>query len=338
MRLRRFFSGSEGSVVALALSLLSMVSFGTDSIGLVLSGGGARGAYEIGVWRAICELGIDKRIVVISGTSVGALNGALFGSVKDPARCEGLWTKSIGNAFCANSTTIHNALQETLDNFDKNLQIEMSSKTGDRKVTKDDLKSAMKATVLSAFSTAAKAAAKAAVGPGVSPSVCDSRKLREVLTAGIPPGRFPGRPCVYATAWNKETLRKKSFRLNELEREQVVDRLLASAAIPLAFEAVVIDGEAYVDGGFGLTGGDNVPIAPIVDNHPEVKTAIVVYLRSKERLTERLDRKSFPGVQLIEIIPSKDIGGLVSGFDDSKGTTCRLIELGYRDARAVLGR
>ncbi len=44
--------------------------------GLAFEGGGARGAYEIGVWKAIDELGIKVGAVV--GTSVGALNGALF--------------------------------------------------------------------------------------------------------------------------------------------------------------------------------------------------------------------------------------------------------------------
>lgn len=43
---------------------------------LVLGGGGARGAYQIGVWQALEELGISVNI--ITGTSVGALNGALI--------------------------------------------------------------------------------------------------------------------------------------------------------------------------------------------------------------------------------------------------------------------
>ena len=43
--------------------------------GLVLGGGGSRGAYEIGVWRAARELKID--FDVVTGTSIGALNGAL---------------------------------------------------------------------------------------------------------------------------------------------------------------------------------------------------------------------------------------------------------------------
>ncbi len=41
----------------------------------VLSGGGSRGAYQIGVWRALIELGWTFDIVV--GVSVGSLNGAM---------------------------------------------------------------------------------------------------------------------------------------------------------------------------------------------------------------------------------------------------------------------
>lgn len=48
----------------------------TYQTGLVLAGGGARGAYQIGAWRALKKLGIEFDI--ISGTSVGALNGGLI--------------------------------------------------------------------------------------------------------------------------------------------------------------------------------------------------------------------------------------------------------------------
>ena len=42
---------------------------------LVLSGGGSRGAYQAGAWRALEELGIKFDMVV--GVSVGAINGAM---------------------------------------------------------------------------------------------------------------------------------------------------------------------------------------------------------------------------------------------------------------------
>lgn len=48
------------------------------NIGLVFSGGGARGAYQVGAWRAMQELGIDVSVAAVYGTSVGAINGAAF--------------------------------------------------------------------------------------------------------------------------------------------------------------------------------------------------------------------------------------------------------------------
>ena len=56
--------------------------------GLVLEGGGAKGAYQIGAWKALKEAGI--RIKGIAGTSVGALNGALI-CMGDLEKAESLW-------------------------------------------------------------------------------------------------------------------------------------------------------------------------------------------------------------------------------------------------------
>ncbi len=43
---------------------------------LVLSGGGAKGSYQVGVYKALKKLGI--KINIICGTSIGSINGALF--------------------------------------------------------------------------------------------------------------------------------------------------------------------------------------------------------------------------------------------------------------------
>ena len=48
----------------------------TPQKALVLAGGGARGSYQVGVWRALMEL--DWHPQIITGTSVGSLNGAMF--------------------------------------------------------------------------------------------------------------------------------------------------------------------------------------------------------------------------------------------------------------------
>ena len=50
--------------------------------------GGARGAYQIGAWKALKEAGIE--IKGAAGTSVGALNGALI-CMDDLEKAEKIW-------------------------------------------------------------------------------------------------------------------------------------------------------------------------------------------------------------------------------------------------------
>ncbi len=63
-------------------------------LGLVLAGGGGRGGYQIGVWRYLREVGLDKKIAAISGTSVGGLNAALMVAA-DYEVAERIWTEEI---------------------------------------------------------------------------------------------------------------------------------------------------------------------------------------------------------------------------------------------------
>lgn len=60
----------------------------TKEYGIVLEGGGARGSYQIGAWKALREAGIKIR--GIAGASVGALNGALI-CMDDLEKAEEIW-------------------------------------------------------------------------------------------------------------------------------------------------------------------------------------------------------------------------------------------------------
>lgn len=58
--------------------------------GIVLDGGGARGAYQIGAWKALKEAGV--KINAVAGTSVGALNGALI-CMDEVENAEKIWSE-----------------------------------------------------------------------------------------------------------------------------------------------------------------------------------------------------------------------------------------------------
>lgn len=68
-------------------------------VGLVLSGGGARGAYEVGVLRYIRErIRGEARFDIITGSSIGAINGAYIAATADRPRAQGrllarVWTE-----------------------------------------------------------------------------------------------------------------------------------------------------------------------------------------------------------------------------------------------------
>lgn len=91
--------------------------------GLVLAGGGMRGAYQIGVWRALMEMNIN--ITAIAGTSIGAINGAMFAQ-GDSENAEKLWrdirpedivapTADILKDGIADMTPLENLLKQVLD-------------------------------------------------------------------------------------------------------------------------------------------------------------------------------------------------------------------------------
>jgi predicted acylesterase/phospholipase RssA len=67
------------------------------SVGLVLSGGGGKGAYEIGCWKGMISEGI-KEFKAVSGTSIGGLNGFLVcasdvtNAEKDTSRPTAMWS------------------------------------------------------------------------------------------------------------------------------------------------------------------------------------------------------------------------------------------------------
>lgn len=62
----------------------------TKEYGLILDGGGARGAYQIGAWKALVEAGV--KVNALAGTSVGALNGALI-AMGDVKQAEKIWSE-----------------------------------------------------------------------------------------------------------------------------------------------------------------------------------------------------------------------------------------------------
>ena len=341
------------TISAICLVAIQLTTIASP-IGLVLSGGGAKGAYEVGVWQALHEAGTTGDVAAVSGTSIGAVNAALFASWPDPKGAERLWLENLGKVFLPNDRVLQMASERKFVEFLEDKKREYADIAGlsVEKLPEDSLKSIEREAraefnrkgflrdVTSALDTYRKSIA----GFG-SDGLCDGYALRTVLESNLPKNWPGATPRVYVTALARDDWKSCVFCLNEGTAEDRILRLLASTAIPVVFPPVEIDGKSFVDGGWEEKGGDNVPIAPILDNHPQVKTVIVVYLKDerhinpaqRDRVRSAAEKK---GVRLMEIIPSEDIGGSFGGwegmFDASPETARRLIELGRKDARKVL--
>lgn len=65
---------------------------------LTLAGGGGKGAYEIGVWQALREIGLEKNLIAVSGSSPGALNAALI-SLNEFDKAKTIWSSIMPKQF-----------------------------------------------------------------------------------------------------------------------------------------------------------------------------------------------------------------------------------------------
>lgn len=81
---------------------------------LVLGGGGSKGAYEIGVWKALDELG--QKFDMVCGTSIGAMIGVLYAQ-HDYQKAYDLW----------DTLTVDDVMVNGV-NFDMDIELIMSQK------------------------------------------------------------------------------------------------------------------------------------------------------------------------------------------------------------------
>ena len=84
---------------------------------IALEGGGARGAYQVGAWRALEDAGI--RYNAVAGTSVGALNGAMM-AMRDLENAEKLWKDiRFSQVMNVDDDTMHRIMNRDFENFDQ---------------------------------------------------------------------------------------------------------------------------------------------------------------------------------------------------------------------------
>lgn len=315
-----------------------------SATGLVLSGGGAKGAYQVGVLKALLEL--DADIDMVAGASMGVLNGAVLACApslpEGVQRLEKLWNTLAARSpvetntpvylkfLAAAGLTLGVPLPQILTTFLAKMPIPPLAKPFIKTVC-DEL----------------------------TPAILSDEPLKELmdeyldteeLMRGLPlyvsiyesqGGLDDLLGCMLAETGLKDTPPSKFLHVQSLPADQRHEALLASAAIPLLYQARQIGAASYSDGGQGgwQKAQGNTPIAPLIE--AGCKQVIVTHLTDGALWS----RHDFPDTTVLEIRPqtwitpeSSVLGAIKAALGFDASNIARLMQQGYDDTLYCVGR
>ncbi|MFW5847710.1 MAG: patatin-like phospholipase family protein [bacterium] len=200
-----------------------------NKLGLCLSGGGARGAYQVGVCKALDELGYFEKIYAFSGTSIGAVNASL------------LATKSVDE------------VKEIWIEFPKE-KIKFAE-------------SFMKKIRHRDFSIAKKGVTSIKALDKTLKENLDTEKLKDKLVfitlspAGLSEEGTLGILRASFKHYIQGEIKVIYSPLHKQKEKDINKQIIASCSIPFIFPPVTLEGRQVFDGGLY----DNIPIKPLVD-------------------------------------------------------------------------
>ncbi|HQC70808.1 MAG TPA: patatin-like phospholipase family protein [Sedimentibacter sp.] len=179
--------------------------------GLVLEGGGARGAYHVGAYKAIKELNIE--IGGIAGTSIGAINGAMMVQ-GDYELLEKIWLSVDSyELFDLDEKTIEDLRNFNLRNINFSYLLHQSKEI-------------------------------------LSNRGLDTSRIRELFDYYIDEDKIRSSNIDFGIVTVNLTDKKPMELMKEdIPEGKLIDFLIASANLP-AFRIEEMDGKKYLDGGF----------------------------------------------------------------------------------------
>ena len=193
-------------------------------IGLVLAGGGGKGAYELGVWKALDELKLTKYITVFSGTSIGAFNSVLF-AMNDMKKADELWEEVTMDKLVPISKS--ELIKRGIGLYIGGKNLQLAKKFLNYKLEHGAIANDGAIEVVEKY--------------------LDFNKIKE------------NNKICYAACTKLSDFSAKYFKINEFDEETGKKIVLASASLPLIYDCTEVLGEKYIDGGIA----DNIPIQPV---------------------------------------------------------------------------
>ncbi|WP_367941860.1 patatin-like phospholipase family protein [Enterocloster citroniae] len=239
--------------------------------GIVLEGGGAKGAYQVGAWRALREAGVKIRGA--AGTSVGALNGALI-CMDDFQKAEHIWE----NISYSRVMDVDDQLMDQLKKFSiRNLSSLTSLNVGElisgaKRLLKDG-----------GFDIAPL--------KGLIDDVVDEEKIRSSDRE------------LYVVTYSLSDRQPLIANVKEAPEGTISDMLMASAYL-IGFRQEKLGGKYYMDGG----GINNVPVDVLIDKGYKDIIVLRIYgygIDTEKKLEIPED------VSIYHVAPRQDLGGIL---------------------------
>ena len=283
--------------------------------GLVLSGGGAKGAFEIGVWRWLQRTGLDKKITGISGTSVGALNSILF-SCTSLEEAERIWRS-------VRQKDLTRVNKETLKRI---AEIFLQTLTG------------------TAIGSISAPLLMQDMMPMTGESFFTQEKLSEIVDEVLK-SRFPRDRVVFSCLARQSLQQQKEppaenalqalhnadyYCLNNRNVKEISKIVLASSALPLVYEPVRIHHFEYRDGGCR----DNTPCTPLIRSG--FRKLIVVHLSERGRMDPTVE--TVGDTVLFHVYPTLRVKHLIDTMLITEESTEEWINNGEQAATSQLGK
>ncbi len=247
---------------------------------IVLAGGGAKGSYHFGFWRALRELEIDFQIV--TGSSVGALNGAMMASGLYESGLEMWSTIKTSDIVETHPSTISEVIDtEGIVGALKNFLGDLSENAVNVKMDPFPL-------------------------GGLIAKYLDEKRLREgEIEFGIMCSEYLN-------------MKMHPVTLNEIPYGMLDDYLLASSTVYPSMEPKEIGGKKFVDGGYS----DNFPINLALDMGAEDIIGVNLCANGIEAKYEtdypvRVIRPWFDLGPTMEFVPEIAKRNMALGYNDT---------------------
>ena len=249
-----------------------------DDLAIVLDGGGARAAYQVGFLRCLVKHRPDLRLPIITGVSAGAINAAFLAARSG----------SLANAVEALTRLWRDMDLEQVFRVDATSLLSHVMRWGLRLVSGDGfLAPHVRGLVDTAPLRSTLKANLAHSNKGEILGIAENLETGRLRAVAIITSSYStGQSVVWVQGcdienWERPNRRSRKTRMT-------LDHVMASAALPLFFPAVQLGGAWYGDGGIGLT----APCSPAL--HLGARRILAVSTRYRGSV-EEADRSLIEG-------------------------------------------